>query len=357
MHTLKLYHRADPNRPLGTRTLVQGDLAIGRDEHAGWVITDPTAQVSRLHCILAVADGKLTLKDLSANGVFIGDEQTRAVNGESVALRDHEKLYFGEFVMVVEPGVKASGPKTQIGAAPNLFHGDIPDADDLSIPSDWTAIYRGPERAPVATADPAAASPLFQAFCAGANLDPHAFEGEDEAEVMRRAGAIYQAAVIGLSSLMSERQAAKQDCGVDKTMVRPTENNPFKFLATRGLGVDVLRHHKRGFVTGADAVKSAFIDVKKHLISMLAGSRGVLTEALEALSPERVSHSLRGETFMFGGKDAAAWKEYERIYAAFRMEVLTNPQGPVDRAFRAAYERQHNELSKANEPCPSKPTA
>ena len=356
MHTLKLYHRAEPTRPLGTRTLAQGDLAIGRDENAGWVITDPTAQVSRLHCILACADGKLTLQDLSANGVFIGDEHARAANGERVALRDNEKLYFGQFMMVVEPAA-ATGPQAQIGTAPSIFYGAVPNTEELAIPADWTAIYHGPEKPAVDAADPSAASPLFQAFCAGAKLDPRAFEGEDEAEVMRRVGAIYQAAVIGLSCLMHERQAAKEDCGVDKTMVRPTQNNPFKFLATRALGVDVLRHHKRGFVTGAEAVTSAFVDVKKHLIAMLAGSRGVLTEALEALSPERVQHSMRGEGFLFGGKDAAAWKEYERIYAAFRMEVLTNPQGSVDAAFRAAYERQHRELTKANEPCQSKPKA
>lgn len=356
MHTLKLYHRSEPKRALATRTLAHGDLAIGRDDNAGWVISDPSGQISRLHCILAAADGKLTLQDLSANGVFIGEERARPANGERVPLRDNEKLFFGQFLIVVEPAVEGASRQAQIGSAPSLFRNAVLDTDELAIPGDWTAVDNIDET-PASQAGSTAPSPAFAAFCAGAKLDPRAFEDEDEAEVMRRAGAVYQAAVIGLSCLMNERQAVKRDCGVDQTQICPTENNPFKFLATRGLGVDVLRHRKRGFITGAEAVKSAFVDVKKHLIAMLAGSRGVLTEALDALSPERVAHSLRGESFIFGGRDGAAWKEYESVYAAFRMEVLTNPSGSVDAAFRAAYERQHRELTEANDPCQSEPKA
>ena len=360
MHTLKLYHRADPDRALDTRTLAHGDLAIGRDGNAGWVVPDPTGQVSRLHCILAAADGKLTLQDMSANGVFIGEERARAANGERVPLRDREKLYFGQFLLEVAPAVEEPGRQAQIGVAPSLFRSAVLDTGELAIPADWTAIYDEPERPHAETAGAAAGpapSPAFAAFCTGAKLDQRAFEGEDETEVMRRAGAVYKACMIGLSCLMNERGAVKADCGIDQTRLRPAENNPFKFLATRGLGVDVLSHHKRGFVTGAEAVKSAFVDVKKHLIAMLAGSRGVLTEALDALSPERVQRGLRGEAFFFGGKDGAAWKEYEKAYAAFRLEVLTNPQGSIDAAFRAAYERQHRELTEANDPCQPEPKA
>jgi predicted component of type VI protein secretion system len=353
MHTLKLYHRKNPRQPLEARTLESGDLAIGRDPKAGWMIPDPTAQISRLHCIIAVADGRLTLQDLSANGVFIDDEFTRAPHRDPTVLADNAKLFLGPYMITVEGAPDAPQSQMQIGEPPSLFRSAILSMDALAIPDDWTAIVP-PE--PPAAEKPAGAnqkqpSPAFAAFCAGAKLDPREFADEDEADVMRRVGAIYQATVIGLSSLMNERQVAKQDFGIDKTKIGISENNPFKFTATSRLGVDVLRHHKRGFITGPEALKAAFVDVKKHLISMLAGSRAVLSSALDALSPDRIDQSLRGEGFFLGSKGAAAWKEYERVYTAFRMEVLTNPRGSIDAAFRAAYARQIQELEEASKLC------
>ncbi|MDZ4866789.1 MAG: type VI secretion system-associated FHA domain protein [Alphaproteobacteria bacterium] len=360
MHTLKLYHSKNPGEPLDTRTLEHGDLAIGRDANAGWTIADPTAQISRLHCILAVADGRLTLQDLSANGVFIDDEYTRAPHRDPTILPEHAKLFLGPFMITVEPNSDASPSQTQIGEAPSLCRPAVFSMDALSIPDDWTAIVGqevSVEPRPVSPDEVAKKpSPAFAAFCAGAKLDPREFAEEDEADVMRRVGAVYQATVIGLSTLMNQRQVAKQDFGIDKTKIGQVENNPFKFSATSRLGADVLRHHKRGFLTGPEAVRAAFVDVKKHLISMLAGSRAILTSALNALGPERIDQSLRGESFFLGSKGAAAWKEYERVYAAFRMEVLTNPSGSVDAAFRAAYARQLQELEEASTLCEQRST-
>jgi predicted component of type VI protein secretion system len=355
VHTLKLYHRRSPSEPLEARTLEHGDLAIGRDPKAGWAIPDPTAQLSRLHCILAVVDGRLTLQDLSPNGVFIDDESTRAPYRDRTALPETAKLFLGPFIITVEPGAEVSPSQTQIGEAPSLCRPAVLSMDALSIPDDWTAIVG--QELPVEPRPDAPdetkkkPSPVFAAFCAGAKLDPREFADEDEADVMRRVGAVYQATVIGLSTLMNQRQVAKQDFGIDKTKIGQAENNPFKFSATSRLGADVLRHHKRGFLTGSEAVKAAFVDVKKHLISMLAGSRAILTAALDALSPERIDQSLRGESFFLGSKGAAAWKEYERVYTAFRMEVLTNPSGSIDAAFRAAYARQLQELEEASTLC------
>jgi predicted component of type VI protein secretion system len=358
MHTLRLYHRENPAAQLDMRTLETGDLAIGRDANAGWVIPDTTAQVSRLHCILAVADGRLTLKDVSSNGVFVGEQRTRAAAGHVIALPDRENLYLGQFIIAVEPATETQAAESEIGRAPKLFRPAMLDMEVLSIPSDWTAIA-DPQELPVPETQPNATatkpSSAFAAFCAGAKLDPREFAGEDETEVMRRAGAIYQATVIGLSSLMNQRQVAKHECGLDKTKIGTRENNPFKFSATSRLGVDVLRGHKRGFLTGPEALKAAYVDVKKHLISMLAGSRAVLSATLDALAPGRIEENARADRFFLGNKDAAAWKEYERVYTAFRLEALTNPSGCVDKAFRTAYERQLQELEDASDPCTSQP--
>lgn len=351
MFTLKLYRQSEPDEPVEIRTIDMGDLAVGRDAGAGWVIEDADAQISRLHCILAVRDGRLTLQDLSSNGVFIGDAKTRAVYRERMPLPESETLYLGAFMMTVEPGGEDGSNAKPRG--PSLIKPAVLGVEALSLPPDWTEVApRKKPAAPVAgEQDNALSDPMFKAFCEGARLSPSDFKGEDALAVMRRAGEVYQKTVLCLSGLMSERQATQEDHGVDQTTIAPAKNNPFKFAATSQLGVDLLRAQKRGFLTSADAIKAAFTDVKKHLVCMLTASRAVLTTTLEALNPERVSERLKDETFVLGNKNAAAWREYERFYLEFRLDALSNPNGSVDAAFRAAYERQRQELEEASTLC------
>jgi predicted component of type VI protein secretion system len=356
MHALKLYHRSKPDQPIEARTLACGDLAIGRDPKAGWVLPDATTQVSRLHCILTATEGHLTLQDLSRNGVFVNDEHTRAPYRDPLPLGPAAKLFVGPYLIAVEAVADASQPLMQIGEPPSLFRSPLLSSDELSIPDDWTAICEPQQPVKVEAASKLISketkqpSCAFIAFCAGAKIDPREFADEDEVDVMRRAGAVYQATVLGLSALMNERQTAKQDFGIDKTKIGLCENNPFKVTATSRLGVDVLRRSKRGFITGPEALKAAFVDIKKHLVSMLAGSRAALASALDTLNPERINEDLRGPSFLMGGKAGSAWKEYQRVYSAFRMDVLTNPRNSTDAAFRKAYARQMLELEEAGKP-------
>jgi predicted component of type VI protein secretion system len=341
MVTLRLFHQTDPFRQLEARDLDEGELAIGRDPSADWTIPDPDMAVSRLHCVIARRDGRLTLRDTSANGVFLGARRDRLPRGEIAAIEAGETLRLGDFLIVVEPPAAAlpAEAETDFDAPfhrPMLQPGEL-DADALATPSDWAI------PAPEAAACGPNQGSLLEAFCAGAKLDASAFAGEDPEQVMRRLGAVYQQMVLGLGDLMSERTSVKAEYRLGRTTVRAEGNNPFKWAPPHRVAVDLLRPRDDGFLTGPAAAKASFEDLKKHLLCMLAGTRAAVGATIDSLAPEPLEERARSQSFRMN-RTGAAWAEYLKLHADVSREARDNPDSAINRAFRASYERRLQEL-------------
>lgn len=218
---------------------------------------------------------------------------------------------------------------------------------DLAVPDDWEV---GPpsEALPSGALGPGPAvsnapeAGLFEAFCAGAKLDPAAFVGEDRLAMMHKLGAVYQQMVLGLGDLLSERTTVKNEYRMERTTVHADGNNPFKWAPPARVAVDLLRSTGDGFLNGPPAVKESFEDLKKHLICLLAGLRAALSATLTTLNPEAIESEVKvGSGFgIRNARAAAAWHEFSRIYDNFKKEADDNPDSQINREFRAAYERQ-----------------
>lgn len=79
-----------------------GQVVIGRGADADWQLDDPERYLSRSHCILAMADGKLTATDASRGGTFVDGSETALGTGNSVVLEDGMRLRMGDFVFRVD---------------------------------------------------------------------------------------------------------------------------------------------------------------------------------------------------------------------------------------------------------------
>lgn len=185
---------------------------------------------------------------------------------------------------------------------------------------------------------------LFDAFCVGARLNSTAFAGEDRAAVMNKLGEVYRAMVLGLTDLMGERTALKNEYRMTRTMVRPESNNPFKWMPPQRLAVEVLRHGEPGFASGPEAVTEGFRDIKVHLLCMLAGLRASIGATMDALSPAAAEAQVEGRFLIKAQRDAALWAEYRELYERFCNEADSSADGAINRAFREAYERQLGQL-------------
>ena len=523
---LRLFDARDPGRQLDSRVLSDGELRIGRDAGQDWSLDDPGRLLSRAHLVVAVADDRVKVTDVSSNGVFNNADDQRLPQGRPAPLPLGSSLRFGPYLLSIErapegraadtpapaPAPRGASPSPfgepdQERSRPSPFGSVLPDdpfdgglhidgaapsprrpgaggardgdawerprerragdwdapspqhashehligspsawsqpppppaaevgfgfdapfsqpllrkvdvaRGDLAIPSDWDEPPQEPPApqetgrraahsvfAPAEPVEPAAAPPaeaftpaapaqaadapsapdplssgsrgsqrgapepsapapsgmeaagrpsaasdsaLLAAFCRGAKLNATAFAAADGEEVMARLGVVYRAMILGMSDLMGERTSLKNEYRMVRTTISSERNNPFKWLPPQAVAAELLLQSQEGFTAGPEAVTEAFVDLKKHLLCLLAGLRAALGSTLDALEPSQVEEALRGQPLLMKNRGAAAWSEYARIYGAWRREADDNPDSPVNRAFRSAYERQLAELDR-----------
>src|SRR5262249_34707227 len=155
---------------------------------------------------------------------------------------------------------------------------------------------------------------LLEAFCDGAGLDPASFMGEDPAQVMERAGAIYKQMVLGLGDLLSERHLMKAELDMASTKVGADGNNPLKWAPSRRVAIDVWGARVDGFLGGARAVRAWFSDLKKHTFCLMAGSRASVDAVLAALAPELVEMRASASGLRLN-RHESYWRAYQQSHA------------------------------------------
>lgn len=312
-YELRLYHSAEPDRIIDTRSLHEGSITLGRDPEADWVVDDPTRTLSRRHCELFVRAGELVIRVSGANGAF--------AHGEKLPLDVEARLAvpctlaFGDFRLAI-CGIDGAPADEDDG-------GNLVDLPLPSVRLDTTA-----DLAPLSETAAANRS-LLEAFCEGAGLDSSQLAGEDPDEIMRRAGAIYRHTVSGVSDLMAERDRARSLYDLQRTRIGGAGNNLFKWASIQRLAADLLLTEPAGFLSGPEAVRLSLRAIKRHALASQAGMEACLRAAVGMLSP--------GGTDATSG-DTARIEELERRHAELAEQLDQAAPPALERAYVLAYE-------------------
>jgi len=333
MFLLRLFDRSDPVQPVGAHMLREGITRVGRDPAADWAIADPECEISRHHLELVCRDGALVLRPLGANGVFRDESGDRLADGEDFPIALGDAVVFGKYRMVVDTvpfaaQAGASFDRTMVFTAPF--------GENREVPSEWADA----EELPPIDGE----GSLLEAFCEGAKLDVAALSGEEPAEIMRRAGAIYRQMVLGLADLTSERSTAKAELCMDRTTIGARDNNPFKWAPTRRLATDLLLGREAGFLSGPGAIKASFEDIKKHMLGTLSGFGAAMRAVLDFVSPAAIAKRIDGKSAFLKSRPASCWAEYEKARGELESQVLEGRDGPVNQAFAAGYQQAMRDL-------------
>ncbi|WP_168377315.1 type VI secretion system-associated FHA domain protein TagH [Sphingomonas sp. Leaf343] len=312
---------------------------------------------------------------------FAGEPNTPATPGRTASDR------FGGLEATADPfaGIPTA-PATPERAAADPFSGFGPEVepfasrpDDAVVPNQPTndPFALPPAGAPVETADPfgstppsaMAAAPVptdpflpspaappaipsaqtsaaapdgegWAAFCAGAGLDPADLRTTPDA--MHRLGVLYKQVVLGLSDLIQDRAAFKNEFRVERTQLGLGRNNPLKHLPAIDSAKLLLGDPLPGFMGAEESVRSAFEDVKKHQLAMLAGVQHALRAVFERLSPDeiqRVMEKAAGEKKGLRiGRGVNPWTVYQAVFDALRKDATSNVNSIMSVAFREGYE-------------------
>ncbi|HET9231784.1 MAG TPA: type VI secretion system-associated FHA domain protein TagH [Vitreimonas sp.] len=348
MVTLRLFHSANPFQAIESRVVSDCEIAIGRDPAADWHIEDGACEISRRHCAIHVSEGGVRVRDMSANGVFVGAARQRIARDLYTQVAFDEPIYLGQYMIVAGEGAPAAANENEHDASIDapfhspILHEPAVSASSFSVRSAWSDTQPAPAVDRPRIPDAA----LLEAFCEGAGMDASAFAAEVPADVMRRAGEAYRQAVIGLCDLMGERTSVKSAYRMDRTTVSATGNNPFKWADAHRVGVDILRAGNGSFLAGSDAITGSFEDLKKHLLCLVAGSRAAVAATLEEIGPARIEEALKGQSMLFQTKVDACWREFVKRHAQVSSDARENADSAINRAFKAGYERQVRKLDE-----------
>ena len=316
MYICRLFHRDQPFEQVDARFLSEGRLTIGRDPSSDWALNDPAGTLSRLHCILAVEEGRLVLYDKSTNGVFLRGE-ARAPFDAPVVLEDRDSIRLGAMSILVErPDELAQSATATTLLVPHRT-GPAPIAAAWSEPE----LARPPHRD----------ASLIEAFCEGARLDASALSSEDPADLMRRVGAIYQQTVFGLAALMADRAQLKRESEMKRTTISASDNNPFKWAPSRKLAEDLLCGRESAFLSDAAAVRACFEDLSQHLAGMMAGAEAVVAAVSTTLDPKAIEAEAKSHASLLRGRSTVAWDMLSERHARLAEHGA--------QAFAAAYEQ------------------
>lgn len=347
MITLRLFREEDLGRQIDSYIMGDGEVTVGRDPNAVWVIDDPDCRLSRFHCTISARDGRIFVRDTSANGVYIGAGRERIEAAVELNVPAKETLQIGDFVLVVDADIYFA--EDRLTLADSSMNGAPLRSDDSrghtnAIPGQWT----DPDsqfRPQSEYSGPASEVVMLEAFCEGAQLDPSYLTNEDPVEIMRRIGGIYQQVVLGLGDLMSERASVKSEYSLEHTTIGATANNPLKWAPTHRLAVDLICERTGGFLNASDAVKECFEDLKGHSLCLVAGSRAAVMSLLEQFDPKSIEADAKAKAPLFMERSEASWRRLKALHAEVSDDPFNNPESTVNVAFKHGYEKLSDELN------------
>lgn len=233
-----------------------------------------------------------------------------------------------------------------------------PAAAGALLPDDWNTIatpaspapppppVAAPPLQPASAGDPAAA---LAAFCAGAGIAPGDLPLEDPGAVMTTLGEVFRALAVGLRDALATRAMIKTEYRVEQTVIRATNNNPFKFaVEAEPLLTALLGAPRPGYLPGPQAVAEGFKDIRAHELALFAGMQTAVAALLQQFDPEALKKRLESGSILGnllpGARKAKYWEIYEQQYKQIAAEVSEDVRGSFGRAFARAYEEQAKKL-------------
>jgi predicted component of type VI protein secretion system len=306
--------------------------SIGRISGNDWVLPDPQNFVSSRHARVSAAGGMFYLEDTSSNGTFINAPDRPALRAHPQPLNDGDRLYIGDYEIMVQL---------------------IPDADGVASPAAAQAPLSG---LGLGTVDPLAALGTGSASASAAvqPADPLAALGIDASHidpaVQQQLGLIVRLAVQGLVDVLKSRAEVKNSFRLPTTSIKPVENNPLKFSQNADDALhNLFVKRNPGYLGPVEAFQEGFDDVRFHQTAVLAGIRAGFSAMLARLHPQKLEELYERKlkrTAMLGlGNKAKYWEMYRAQFEEIDRDREAHFQLLFGEEFALAYNEHLQKLA------------
>lgn len=159
--------------------------------------------------------------------------------------------------------------------------------------------------------------------------------------------AVLKQTIRGLVDMLRARSSIKNELRIDRTMIRPVENNPLKFALTEKDALRYLFGERSGaYMPGPRAVEEAFADIEQHQVALLAGMRAAYEKMLADFSPAALEKRFGNAVHkgLLGNKKSALWDAYTEYFDKLQQDPEASYNRLFGETFADAYEEQANTI-------------
>jgi type VI secretion system protein len=205
---------------------------------------------------------------------------------------------------------------------------------------------------PAAASVPVQGGSAMAAFARGAGLELSQIAGFEQDVLFEQLGRMLVSFTEGLIQTLGGRTHIKSEFRLDQTMIRPADNNPFKFSTskTRTL-MQLLSKKDPAYKSGVNAISEGFDDVNAHQVAVIAGMEAALQDILTRFNPKTLEKRIVSDSILDnilpGGKKAKYWDIFKLLFDEIAGEAEDNFQQLFGKEFSRAYEEQLSRLKKA----------
>lgn len=386
-----------PHDLRSSHTFTQEGGTLGRSARCDWPLPDAKRHLSGEHAHITFVDGRFYLTDVSSNGTFFTDTQTRLPANQPVPIEQGAQYTIGEYQLQARV-IQDLDLYLDTQSHPQPKNNIIPDDDFLELdplkalshpPSepdpvfaeDWlqhppdeapaandyldemteavpTPVFAEPKKTPapepMPTSDPTPTAQPFndgdwQQLSAALGVDLTAFAAQERAAVLARLGTMLRLAVTGTMQGLRTRADIKNEMRLSMTVVQSEGNNPLKFCNDYHQAMELMLKPRAGYLTGEQALRQGMQELQAHQVASLAATRSAVSGVIERLSPAQLVYRFEQTITKprLGKVDGRYWQAYQQFHHSVS-EDHDWRQSLFARHYTKTYEEQTQLLNSAN---------
>lgn len=192
---------------------------------------------------------------------------------------------------------------------------------------------------------------LFDTLLAAAGVPAAMLSDERKTQLAEELGLLIKHFSQGIVDTLATRTMVKSEFRLQQTMIRPADNNPFKFSPTGSEALKImLMGDSQAYLDANDAVIESFKDIQAHQLAMLSGIKAAFNQFLARFEPGKLAqdfdrHPNHSKGFL-ARQTTDYWKEYEDFYQDIAQKMEDQFQDLFSHEFGYAYEEQLGKLKR-----------
>ena len=396
-----------PIDTLPTFTFKKAGGTIGRSPNADWYIADSKRQLSNIHASISFDNQHYFITDNSTNGTYLDGQEASLNNGELHPVAHGDVYELGLIKIrarILQDPTNYSSPES--ADEPSVFdmipddsflrntpieellnsdeeiilkqvEDNVPaqsimddallkeqfispvldddiyneDIDIDSQPIKSTASERTahsttnkPKEQPESTINNNNA--YLAALSKGLGIELNNLENPEQ--TLFEIGAALRSSVNGIQQLLRTRTELKNKLTANATTILAQGNNPIKFSHDVNEALNVIIHHKPGYLQGIEAINQSCKDIQANQLAIHDACQHTLDALIEKLSPQTLVYRFiqEGIQSKFGKADAQYWQAYSKLHE----QISSDPDwrnALLEQDFAKQYESQLQMLSAA----------